>query len=504
MRLRARAAHPPPPRNQGPAPWKILRRSQPGLGLPGSAGASDARPEGCAPMQIYIVSGTGGKTTPFEVEGIHSITQLKLQIEVELKIKPAQQRLIFEGRHLQRDQTLAHYNIEKESTVHLMVFEEMEKPPQQLTTDIAMAHMHEMQMGMRCRWDRFHEEKRDFDGRKANMVKQNGGKDRPKDKLKLNASGERITTLRSTVVELAPRSKLAALFSGRWDGRLLKDKKGKIFLDVNPDVFRTMLECLAAYKRKQEGPDRGGAMEAPIVAEDLQVVMDRLLEHFELHTLCFEPTLEEGEPPGGHDEPELEGEGDQPAATAGEAAPVEIVVDEGGAVDLPARTVGESAHSSWIPTVYPFLCFQALPETPETVTCATCDDRPRHQGLRHPSEEAGRDDCGGNERGHGRGTALGSHRRRLGLSWRLKCRRSGGGRGRRAQEPLDPVRCPETAVPSVSLHRGGGGGSCAFDVAPDLLPLLRLCSAVSQVPTMRCLGAALFPRDLCPGRRRRR
>jgi hypothetical protein len=63
------------------------------------------------------------------------------------------------------------------------------------------------------------------------------------DQIQLNVGGTRIVVKRS-VLTLFPDSKLAVLFSGRWDKKLLRDKKNRIFLDVDPVCFKIILDYL--------------------------------------------------------------------------------------------------------------------------------------------------------------------------------------------------------------------------------------------------------------------
>ena len=58
------------------------------------------------------------------------------------------------------------------------------------------------------------------------------------DKIKLNVGGVRMVCKRSTLTAVFPSSKLAAMFSGRWDKKLLRDKENRIFLDVDHVCFR--------------------------------------------------------------------------------------------------------------------------------------------------------------------------------------------------------------------------------------------------------------------------
>ncbi|KAL7546934.1 hypothetical protein ACHAWF_010264 [Thalassiosira exigua] len=119
----------------------------------------------------------------------------------------------------------------------------------------------------------------DLNKRKLEIAQANGNEYAADDDLvEINAGGKVITAKRCTLTQLKG-TMLESLFSGRWDKKLQRDCRGRIFLDVNSACFQAIVDHLheLAISSEEDPPD------TPIVDGESQSILKHYLEIFGLH-----------------------------------------------------------------------------------------------------------------------------------------------------------------------------------------------------------------------------
>mmetsp|Transcript_37243 Transcript_37243/g.107294 ORF Transcript_37243/g.107294 Transcript_37243/m.107294 type:complete len:359 (-) Transcript_37243:106-1182(-) len=102
------------------------------------------------------------------------------------------------------------------------------------------------------------------------------------DLVELNVGGQPMSTTRKVLCS-AEGSLLAGMFSGNFDGGHKRDKDDRIFLDVDPDLFKKLLSHLRL--RRIASPDCPAPL--PHVTEDQRAEYEMLVKYYGLETFMY-------------------------------------------------------------------------------------------------------------------------------------------------------------------------------------------------------------------------
>lgn len=90
--------------------------------------------------------------------------------------------------------------------------------------------------------------------------------------VELNVGGVDMDVLRADLVR-AEESVLSLVFGGRWEGRMPRDSRGRVFVDVSPSVFRKIVGFLVKLGIAKPGK----VLELPTLTPEEQPTFDHLV-----------------------------------------------------------------------------------------------------------------------------------------------------------------------------------------------------------------------------------
>lgn len=113
---------------------------------------------------------------------------------------------------------------------------------------------------------------------KVTTVAEYGDEDVTDDDLiEINAGGKVVVARRGTLTQWKG-TRMEALFSGRWDKKLLRDRDDRIFLDVNSDCF----QAIVVYLNELVSSPCDKPPEPPSVYDELMTMLEHQLQLFEV------------------------------------------------------------------------------------------------------------------------------------------------------------------------------------------------------------------------------
>jgi hypothetical protein len=104
------------------------------------------------------------------------------------------------------------------------------------------------------------------------------------DLVEINAGGKIVVAKRSTLTQIQG-SRIEALFSGRWDNKVMRDCHGRIFLDIDPTCFQAIVDYLNEMTISSEDSPPS----PPSVDNEHKHILNHQLELFRLLPECSHP-----------------------------------------------------------------------------------------------------------------------------------------------------------------------------------------------------------------------
>jgi hypothetical protein len=118
----------------------------------------------------------------------------------------------------------------------------------------------------------------ELDHKKHEIAQTHGNLDAADDDLiEINAGGKIIVAKRSTFTQIQG-SRMAALLSGPWDKKLMRDGHGRIFLDVDPTCFQAIVD----YLNEMTISSKDSPPSPPTVDDEHKHILKHQLELFGL------------------------------------------------------------------------------------------------------------------------------------------------------------------------------------------------------------------------------
>ena len=125
---------------------------------------------------------------------------------------------------------------------------------------------------------------KDIIDRQEGLSNKHGGEHaKPSDIIRLNVRNTELFARRDTLT-VVKGSRLEALFSGRWENQLLRDESGRVFMDVDPAMFKKILEYLYMVKILDDLPP------SPEVVDKDEEAVEMYVDFFKLR-LASAPRL---------------------------------------------------------------------------------------------------------------------------------------------------------------------------------------------------------------------